>query len=409
MVQRTTADIVVDNDEVKIKAAYDRATNAEVIWEALSGDPAPVVLLSAKWLIAWSKGGRRLPRRQELPAEAFLSLAELQRIRENRAQVDLDPSDHWEKRTMPIVVISYCWLTAQHPDPDGIQLKLIVALLEEQFVRCRGCPGYGGVYEDMGIFWDWCSLFQKDAAGQRTKAEWDCFNRAIRTMGLWYAHPMTVVYLITKRVQEGIDYSKRGWTLFERSLTNLVKPSTAGGYYDGWSMCIDLGQDRNKDGLMSFGGQVPLVPALFAEALQKRAFTSRGDKAVVAKLYTTSALPLLRGHEKVILGGVSLGAGSGARLAAALAYCRSMKVLWLSNCGLDDAELAVLAPALPRCTAMQELILGNNKFTEAASLAKVLPKCTALNRLALLSSHLDEASRSALRAAARGTKIQIFF
>ena len=83
----------------------------------------------------------------------------------------------------------------------------------------------------MGVSWDWCSLFQKDANDFRTKEEWRLFGQALKTMGLWYCHPKTVVYLMTEQVKLEVDYAKRGWTLFERSLAELVKPSY-GGFVD---------------------------------------------------------------------------------------------------------------------------------------------------------------------------------
>ena len=38
--------------------------------------------------------------------------------------------------TLPIVVVSYCWLTAQHLDPKGKQLKIIVDALQAASRRC---------------------------------------------------------------------------------------------------------------------------------------------------------------------------------------------------------------------------------------------------------------------------------
>ena len=128
IVQRRTAEITAVEDPANIEAEYDKFTTVEAIWDALGDEPAPVVLISAKWLMSWSKSGRKLPRRQELPADAFLSLAAMQRISKDRKE-----RYGVESKVLPIVVISYCWLTAKHPDPDGAQLKIIVSLLEEQF------------------------------------------------------------------------------------------------------------------------------------------------------------------------------------------------------------------------------------------------------------------------------------
>ena len=55
------------------------------IWAALEGDgdkvrPGDVRLISLNWLMALAERGGVLPRRQDLPEEAFLSSAQLRRI-----------------------------------------------------------------------------------------------------------------------------------------------------------------------------------------------------------------------------------------------------------------------------------------------------------------------------------------
>ena len=55
------------------------------IWAAIEGDgdkvrPGDVRLISLNWLMALAERGGVLPRRQDLPEEAFLSSAQLRRI-----------------------------------------------------------------------------------------------------------------------------------------------------------------------------------------------------------------------------------------------------------------------------------------------------------------------------------------
>ena len=56
-----------------------------------------------------------------------------------------------------------CWLEGSHPDVNGKQLALLCSRLG-QMERGQGllklCRKYG--FRDMGVFWDWASLFQKD-------------------------------------------------------------------------------------------------------------------------------------------------------------------------------------------------------------------------------------------------------
>jgi hypothetical protein len=62
-----------------------------------------------------------------------------------------------------------CWLEAKHPDPEGEQLQLLCTRLKTLFpslclLRRSGllgvCQAYG--FRDVGVFFDWASLFQKD-------------------------------------------------------------------------------------------------------------------------------------------------------------------------------------------------------------------------------------------------------
>ena len=65
-----------------------------------------VRLIKGSWLISESSP-RRLERRQDLPEEAFWDPEEL-RVQDESVEV---------------VVVSYCWLSKDHPDPDGVHLR----------------------------------------------------------------------------------------------------------------------------------------------------------------------------------------------------------------------------------------------------------------------------------------------
>ena len=77
---------------------------------------------------------------------------------------------------LPIVSISYCWMTAAHPDPHGKQLQHISTRLQSEL-------GKHNIFKILGIFWDFGSLHQKDASDKRTPAEWKIFNKALSQMG----------------------------------------------------------------------------------------------------------------------------------------------------------------------------------------------------------------------------------
>ena len=119
-------------------------------------------LVRASWLVAHSKAGRVLPRRQEVPEEAFLSVDELRKLWDRSGPTW---SHHGNPDgVLPIVVISFCWLSASHPDPEGQQLAKVAAALEREKSRYAQAHDWFRGFEEMGVFWDWVSLHQKDPA-----------------------------------------------------------------------------------------------------------------------------------------------------------------------------------------------------------------------------------------------------
>ena len=115
---------------------------------ASTGD---VGLLSFNWLADQAQAGAVLPRRQELPPEAFADVDAL------RAMHAAAPA-HVAAAVLPMLSVSYCWLEARHPDGEGEQLKHIVGTLEPHAEAWRE------FFDDMGVFLDWCSIYQKDPA-----------------------------------------------------------------------------------------------------------------------------------------------------------------------------------------------------------------------------------------------------
>ena len=154
-------------------------------------------------------------------------------------------------------------------------------------------------FANMGFFWDWCSLHQKDANGKRTPAEWECFKRALKNMALWYAHRGTMVYYLTRQVTPGILYSERGWTSFERSCAELAKDKRMFTKLPEWDMCVDIASDAPS---AAPSRRPPMSPEIFAEQLAQKKFTTTADKSVVVELYSRTALSVLRGTRVEVRG-----------------------------------------------------------------------------------------------------------
>ena len=98
-------------------------------------------------MIKLSKARKILPRRQEVPEEAFISVDELKGMygKGNR------------DGALPIDTVSFCWSSPAHPDPKGEHLATVAAALKREMPKYKKMG-----FSDMGVFWDWLSLHQKD-------------------------------------------------------------------------------------------------------------------------------------------------------------------------------------------------------------------------------------------------------
>lgn len=267
----------------------------------------------------------------------------------------------------------------------------------------RLCQAYG--FHDMGVFLDWASLYQKDPAlfdpketpeaklpaeraafiaelhartkhyggadyeASRTEEELAAFRRALhQTMSLWYGHSKTTVVLLTEFPEElfqGFEhtrsYESRGWTTFERCLSELGKQHSM--RFQQWSLVIDV-----KNVQTNVPRQLPTTPAKMAELLKTRQFTNGADHAVVLKLYEQTAMAILGGVKFLDFGGVQLNASneerSPQRLARSLDFCESLEELNMYVVGLTDELLKTLADELPpgALPRLKKLRLGFNYF-----------------------------------------------
>ena len=53
------------------------------------------------------------------------------------------------------------WLEPQHPDPEGKQLAIVAAKLEQEQAKYGEANESFKGFAEMGLFWDWLSMYQK--------------------------------------------------------------------------------------------------------------------------------------------------------------------------------------------------------------------------------------------------------
>ena len=159
-------------------------------------------LLRADFLERLAAEGRPLGHRAELPPEAFYE------------------GPIWGE--VLIVGLSYMWATADHPDPDGEQLRDVAKYLR-WLQEAEGYPSHKGKL--VAVFWDWASLYQDKPFfdPRRTEEQTRMFKSGLQNVNLWYCHPNTLT-LMNRKTPAGRQwsYDDSGWPVSVRKMRGLV-------------------------------------------------------------------------------------------------------------------------------------------------------------------------------------------
>jgi hypothetical protein len=309
----------------------DKYISYQTLREAL--EKRDTVLIKGSWLVErwrFGKSGRGafgLPRRQELQEKfpsAIWGVEELHHL--------------LGKGKVNIVAVSHCWLSSQHPDPQGVNLEVLCRAID---LMLRGTP-----LHDLAIFIDYCSLYQLP----RTVEQDAAFTRANAHSHLWFLHQATRVWMLTRipaSAERGEAYGQRGWPVLERALGDMVTRE---------NFMLDLGKlDEScttwKRALVACKHQQrpPRLPSAFTEELRRSVFAVEADRTFAMHKYEEGFLEAI---------------------AAA-------KELSFSDLGWGDAEASQLAEILPHCEQLEKLALHGNRITDkgAESLIGSLHKC----------------------------------
>ena len=332
-------------------------TTAEGLVPAVqSGALAPLRSSYLKHLV---KSGEALQKRQDLPEVAFWDVAAFQRLTE------------LEMPFASIFALSYRWLTAEHPDPDGFHLSKVVAFLEVLKASMKRMSI--NVDDDCAVFWDFGSLFQPE----RTHDQKALFREGLRASNVWYGSVYTTV-LLQPHLPPGFTatpYSQSGWCFVEATISSVIKDSFA--RYDMGALGLDGAGNliMNEVTVMKrcIGRRcVPLRPDVVRHLLHtEKKFTTDADKEVVADLYE-------RFFNDV--------AGS----------CTQLSFTYL---GWTDKEIVDLAGSLQFFEKLEELDLGYNKVEDegAVALAGALKDLKHLEFVYLQCNNIGLVGAAALR------------
>jgi len=383
-------DGVISIDET-VDYIFTSKEKAKLIQGAIAATPSgrarhilhtgDVRLLSAHWLVT-QPISFRIKRHQDLPGKAFLPT---------------EKAESLLSQERGVVVISYPWLTKEHPDPNRFHLETVL-----DFLRCLGKMRS---LNEVGIFWDFASLPQPP----RTKREDQAFKRGLKAIDLLYGGKMSIVVQLKDIPEphfEGMNstpYNRRGWCVFEEAVSSILKDNDKVWNLSNVSKELKSGETY-KEVLCAAVSlrQPPVPPQQFCEQLESLVFTSGADRVLVGQIYTdffnkmcvcaasltfsnpwnwitnrirswgpkeaeqlAQALPSFRACEILCLNcHLELGTGEGAAelLVTALARLPQLRQLLMSGCGLRDDFLIHLANCPTSLPRLQHLWLGDPNY-----------------------------------------------
>ena len=339
---------------------------------------AHTTLINVDWLVDFADR-KVMPERegvvpawQQVPSEAIVSLTQLRQS--------------GYVRGLPVAVLSYGWAAKHHPDPTGEQLRRMLPALRSM-KNFKNSTGRAGKVPTWGLVWDFMSLPQRgyttkyDADHEdRTDYQLKRFGKGLKHINVWYGHAFVTTLVCDWPMPAGAQnphpIDVRGWCVFERHLSSIVKVS----------MCyLQLSLlPADAESMDWYGGVVKACkgarrPPLAADAFERLMrdnlesgafkFTNGKDATNVCIPQYAEAFTRLLGTSKIldyrILG---WGAAEGEQLAAAFACAQRMGTAVaaerlalnknkLGTAGVRAIGKVIEAGALPR---LKELFVNDN-------------------------------------------------
>lgn len=258
-----------------------------------------------------------------------------------------------EARQPEFLAISHCWLSREHPDPEGSKLRQLGFFLRK--LQQSTCAS-------IAVFLDWCSLYQKRvhrSAGklERLPQERECFARSLEQSHFWYAHECINTWCLTQ-VPDGMrSFDDRGRTTWEVIVGSMLTGcSTKYAHVltelkARKAFVLDVNQiSPGECEHLRYGELVerckiirrpPLMPDAFAELIAGKFFTcGKNDRPLIKRMYLKVF--------KEIYG--------------------TVKRLNFRSLPWRDAELLELCTVIPHCHKLEVLELSLEQVTSRSTL-----------------------------------------
>lgn len=338
-----------------------------------------------------------LPRRQDLPPEAFWGVEELE-ARLCRAY-----------GRVKVVAISHSWLSRADSDPAGRKLLLLAAMIREWLLF------YAKEYAwDLALFIDWCSWFQ----APRSVREQEVHTRAMQTSHVWYVNQWTDVWLLNhfpsyhgcghESSPSDSCFKTCGWTYFQHALSCMdVKAKASCG-----ASVIDLGKLPNTcaraagergafhdmdwhaiETTCTAERRICVAPSTVAEDLKQKGFACPGERVVLERCYARVFSDVAPFTSEVLLQELNLPEDDVGRIGRVLPLLSGLRFLSLARNNIGDLGAAAVSQALPRCHSLAALDLDQNRITAGGcrAIAAALPACPTLASLSLDDNWVEDA------------------
>ena len=97
------------------------------------------------------------------------------------------------------MIISYAWLSKEHPDPDLFHLRRLVRILRE--LKSAQSEMTGDRVDELGVIIDFCALWQNHGPDKkrdtRTKDQVQQFKAGLKQINTPYGHDLSLMNFTT--------------------------------------------------------------------------------------------------------------------------------------------------------------------------------------------------------------------
>uniref|UniRef100_A0A7S4UYR3 Uncharacterized protein n=1 Tax=Alexandrium monilatum TaxID=311494 RepID=A0A7S4UYR3_9DINO len=341
---------------------------------------------------------RRFEHRAEIPEEAIYHGREA--------------AERWyHKGFKSLMIVSYPWLSREHPDPDLFHLPSVVVAIKAMRTRWQ---------EDPGIILDYCSFWQGDRSPEQELQFKECLN----VINIPYGHrDVTALKLTRTPAEELRGYDDRGWTKFESDVIDAKSQSPKDPYGELNVLTFTMPPGPWLTAAFSVLShskrRPPVTPERFELELKERGqkaqekgvdlFTNGKDQPFILDKYREAFFAAAEGAEALDYTNMEWGPAEAKILSEALPHHKRVKKLRLGGNNFKKAGLEILAPAIAELNDLKILRLDGNSFGKACVdiLRPVLAKLGELLEVRLGGNGLSQAHREALLSHAASKNLYV--